>query len=194
MSRLCGNSFDGPTSPRPQSIPAVTRLPSRRCDPPINLFLKTLCMKISYQALLFLNSSLSSVRIYYYSTYMGFGQFKAEAPVCSCVNVAVLLMSRFFMSTLSTQVPPLVFMANEKEPKSFLSPYMQLKLKVEFFFVCDLVIYAQCKSCCCFIPDLPIESYLVTMMYSLSTYKLFLSQYYLLLTFNKILKLIFHCR
>lgn len=49
--------------------------------------------------------------------------------------------------------------------------------------------------CCCFIPAPPIESSdLVTMMYSLSTYKLFLSQYYLLLTFNKILKLIFHCR
>lgn len=63
-----------------------------------------------------------------------------------------------------------------------------------FLSVCDLVIYAQCESC--FIPALPIESsdLLVTMMYSLSTYKLFLSQYYLLLTFNKILKLIFHCR
>lgn len=46
-----------------------------------------------------------------------------------------------------------------------------------------------------FIPAPPVESSdLVTMMYSLSTYKLFLSQYYLLLTFNKILKLIFHCR
>lgn len=40
----------------------------------------------------------------------------------------------------------------------------------------------------------PESSDLVTMMYSLSTYKLFLSQYYLLLTFNKILKLTFHCR
>lgn len=46
-----------------------------------------------------------------------------------------------------------------------------------------------------FIPALPDESSdLVTMMYSLSTYKLFLSQYYLLLTFNKILKPIFHCK
>lgn len=43
-------------------------------------------------------------------------------------------------------------------------------------------------------PALPVDDSLVTMMYSLSTYKLFLSQYYLLLTFNKILKLIFHCR
>lgn len=39
-SRTCGTSFDGPTSPRPQSIPAVTRYPSRRCDPPTNLFKK----------------------------------------------------------------------------------------------------------------------------------------------------------
>lgn len=82
-----------------------------------------------------------------------------------------------------TQVLTFVPVADQKEPT----------------FSCFLVIsliYAQSKSCCWFLIPAPLveSSDLVTMMYSLSTYKLFLSQYYLLLPFNKILKLIFHCR
>lgn len=107
------------------------------------------------------------------------------------MNVAKLLMSQFV--PYKTPVPPLVSMPIRRNPRVSLNIYSGASRNASF--LCDLVFYAQCKSCRCYvIPALPVESSdLVTMMYSLSTYKLFLS-HYLLLTFNKILKLIFHCR
>lgn len=61
-------------------------------------FLKTLCTKILYQALLF-NSSLSSLLIYYYS-FVFCGVSNASRATSECCSATYV-----FPSTLTTRVP-----------------------------------------------------------------------------------------
>lgn len=134
----CGISYDGPTSPRPQSIPAVTRWPSRRRDPPTKkpffkkkttkkhfvrrLHIKPYCF-LTPLSLVFCSYLLLLIHVVFRQLY--FQSKSPSSPSSSPPLPRLFLMSKFV--TAHNTGSSVSFHANEKEPKSFFfffSPFM----------------------------------------------------------------------